>query len=918
MIAAAGAVVSLWTGAKKYSGPVARGYRWLGGAALFWLIGQGISITLTGPPSTSLSLADYPPLLGLAALTIGIMVIGSSAPRPGKLSGLADGYVMAVSLLVICWVGAFGSEFHNSGERPWAFLLTLLHPLTDLAVLGALLPVLTVAWRHVLPPYLALVVLVIADTVGVGARLAGGYPGVIQQLGMVLAACLLGIGPWLDTIATKLAPPLPGLREGGRNAGSSRVQAALSAERIKPALRSARLTAASPAGRTVAHAGAAPVIAAVTVVAAAIAVLTQGLASGPASGMALVIGGGAAALVFAARVVMLVREGGVATRMWRESGRSLLDLAGRTSDMVLVCDLRGTIRHASPASTGFSYAESELIGKSLADFVHPEDLTAGQAVMRHAIYTAVRTGRPLPDLDGAEDAGDTENAGETGTAAEPDTAETPPEAPDGRFACRVRAADGTWRHIQCAVLVYQMPGEPAQLLLTARDLSDQVALRQQVNHLTFHDGLTGLPNRTYVEERTRDALAAGSGQRETAVIFLDLDGFTAVNDLVGHGAGDLVLAQAARRLRAVVASRDTVARWGGDEFAVLVETVPTGKGPAAQEVGELAERMAGIISGEPFRAADREIRLTASVGVALADGDAPDVLLRNADVAMSRAKDGGGDRVEVYAAHMHADVVRRLDLAAALQRALDDDELTLVYQPVVDLASSRVAGAEALVRWRNGDEPVPPAEFLAVAEETGMITRLGDWVLGQACAQGAAWREAAWGVGVSVNLSLRQLSAAQCTERVSAALESSGLPPEALTLEVSERALVEDPGLVGRRLAELRELGVRVAIDDFGTGYAALAHLREIPVDVIKVDPSFVAGLGTDPVLTMLTKTIVSVGRDLGVEVVAEGIETSCQLTELREMGCGYGQGFGVARPMPVSGVEAMFRARPQPGIPAA
>lgn len=911
MIAAAAAVAALWTGAKKYSGPVARGYRWLGGAALFWLVGEVIGTTLSGPQSTTLSLADYPPLLALAALAIGIMVIGSSAPRPGKLSGLADGYVMAVSLLVICWVGAFGSEFHSSGERPWAFLLTLIHPLTDLAVLGALLPVLTVAWRHVLPPYLALVVLVVADTVGVGARLAGGYPGVIEQLGMVLAACLLGIGPWLDTIVTRLAPPIPGLREGGRSAGSSRVQAALSAERIKPALRSARLTAISPAGRAVAHAGAAPVIAAVTVVAAAFAVLIHGLVTGPATGMALIIGGGAAVLVFAVRVVMLVREGGVATRMWRESGHTLLDLAGRTSDMVLLCDLRGTIRHASPAPSGFSYPDSELVGKNLADYVHPEDLAAGQAVVRHAIDTAVRTGRPGPD---AEETLETEKAGETGEAAEPETA----EEPGGRFDCRVRTEDGTWRPIQCAVLVYQMPGEPAQLLLTVRDLSDQVALRQRVNHLTFHDGLTGLPNRTYVEERTRDALRAAdsdgeAGTRQAAVIFLDLDGFTAVNDLVGHGAGDLVLAQAARRLRAVVASRDTVARWGGDEFAVLVENAP-----GAQEVGELAERMAGIVSGEPFRAADREIRLTASVGVALADGEAPDVLLRNADVAMSRAKEGGGDRVEVYAAQMHADVVRRLDLAAALQRALDDDELTLMYQPVVDLATSRVTGAEALVRWRNEDEQVPPAEFLAVAEETGMITRLGDWVLDQACRQGAAWREAAWGVGVSVNLSLRQLSAARCVDRISAALASSGLPAEALTVEVGERTLVTDPGLVGRRLAELRELGVRVAIDDFGTGYAALAHLREIPVDVVKIDPSFTAGLGTDQVLTMLTKTIVSVGRDLGVDIVAEGIETSRQLTELREMGCGYGQGFGLARPMAVAGVEAMFRACPKPGIPAA
>lgn len=904
MLAAAGAVVGLWTGAAKFSGPVARGYRWLGAAALFWLIGLVISTVLAGPlsGSGSLSLADVAPLLALAALAVGIMVIGSGTSTPSSFAGLADGYVMAVALLVICWVGAFGSEFHSSGERPPIFLLTLLHPLTDLAVLGAMLPVLTSAWRHVLPPYLALLVLTAADSIGVGARLSGGHEGVLQQLAMVVAACLLGTGPWLETIAARLAPPLPGRREGGRGSGGLPGLAPLAGAQSH---RSARLASVAPAKRvgSVTSAGAATIIAAVAVVAAAFVVIVNGMASAPAPGLALVIAGGAAVLVIAVRILMLVREGGLATRMWRESGRSLLDLAVRTSDIVLLCDLRGTITYASPAVSGFSYPAEELVGRPLTDFVHPEDVAVGQAAIRRAIVTAVRTDSPLPDVPEPEE------------TEEPDAEEKSAERANGRFACRVRAADGTWRHIECAVLVYQMPAEPARMLLTARDMSDQVALRQQVNHLTFHDGLTGLPNRTYVEERTRDALIAADGGQDTAVIFLDLDGFTSVNDLVGHGAGDLVLAQAARRLRAVVPSRDTVARWGGDEFAVLVENAP-----GAQEVGELAERLAGAIAGQPFKAADRELGLTASVGVALADGDPPDVLLRNADVAMSRAKEGGGDRVEVYAAHMHADVVRRLDLAAALQRALDAGELTVQYQPVVELGTSRVTGAEALVRWQRGDEAVPPAEFLSVAEESGLITALGEQVLAQVCEQGAAWQAAGWDVGVSVNLSLRELSAARCAARVEAALAASGLPAGALTLEVSERVLVEDREVVARRVAELRELGVRVAIDDFGTGYAALAHLRQMPVDIIKIDPSFVAGLGADPVLTMLTSTIVEVGRDLGVDVVAEGIEQPRQLTQLREMGCGYGQGFLVAPPTTPAGVEAMFRAgpKPKPGVPAA
>jgi diguanylate cyclase (GGDEF)-like protein len=915
MLASAGAVVGLWAGATKHQGTVARGYRWLGAAALFWLIGLIIDTVIASQLTSSAvpSLADVAPLLALGALAIGIMVLASGS-TPGSVAGLADGYVMAVALLVIGWVVAFGGEFHGSGERPETFLLNLLHPLADLAVLGALLPVLTVAWRYTLMPYLSLLVLTGADTLGVGTQISGGHEGILEQLAVVVAACLLGLAPWVETIAARLV--LPRLVPSAGPASS-----AVPAEVVR------EHAANGPFGvrRTqVTSAGAATIIAALAVVVAAFVVIVNGLASAPASGLALVIAGGAAVFVVAIRILMLVKENAVAVRMWRESGNSLRDLAVRTGDIVMLCDLDGIITYASPAVSGFSYPPEELVGKSLADFVHPEDLRSARAEIMRALSVPERGYAAFADDSAvgpaAGSATEDASAGEGAAAGEDAAAASGGEGDaagrgSSRISCRVRAADGTWRHIEVAVLLYQMPGESERMLLTARDVSDQVALRQQVKHLTFHDGLTGLPNRAYVEERARDALAAASdGRHTTAVIFLDLDGFTAVNDLVGHGAGDLVLAQAARRLRAVVPAQSTVARWGSDEFAVLVENAA-----GTQEIGELAERLAGVVAGEPFRAAGREVGLTASVGVALADENSPDVLLRNADVAMSRAKDGGGGRVEVYAAHMHADVVRRLDLAGALQRAIARDELTLQYQPVVELATSRVTGAEALVRWWRGGEEVPPRDFLAIAEETGMIVALGDWVLRQACVQGAAWRKSAWDVGVSVNLSLRQLNAPHAVDRIAEALAESGLPPAALTVEINERVLVEDGGLVASRLAELRDLGVRLAIDDFGTGYASLAHLRQLPVDIIKIDPSFVAGLGADPVLTMLTKTVIQVGRDLGIDVVAEGIEQPRQLAELREMGCGYGQGFLVARPMTVPSVEALIRTgTTKPGVPAA
>jgi EAL domain-containing protein (putative c-di-GMP-specific phosphodiesterase class I) len=284
-------------------------------------------------------------------------------------------------------------------------------------------------------------------------------------------------------------------------------------------------------------------------------------------------------------------------------------------------------------------------------------------------------------------------------------------------------------------------------------------------------------------------------------------------------------------------------------------------------------------------------------------------------VAMSRAKDSGGDRVEVYAAHMHADVVRRLEIVSDLQRAISEGELTLQFQPIVDLATSRVTGAEALVRWWRGDQVVSPREFLGAAEESGLIVPLGEWVLREACAQGAAWRHSSggssWDIGISVNLSARQITAPAFGARLAAILAETGLPPEALTVEVNERILVEEDELIIERLAGLHQLGVKLALDDFGTGYASLAYLHHLPLDIIKIDPSFVAGLGQDDTLTLLTRTVVQVGRDLGLRVIAEGIEQPRQLIALREMGCEFGQGFLIARPMGAPGVEALIKAAP-------
>jgi diguanylate cyclase (GGDEF)-like protein/PAS domain S-box-containing protein len=948
------AALSLWLGAARRPGSTGRGYRWLAGTAVFWfaglLAGRFFAGTLGGFAGP-LSLADLAPLVALAPAAMGIAVLGAGGPPgepggpaggsggtpggddPGRqdntagcftLPALADGYVLAAALLLVGWVVVFGTEYLHSGEGPGTFLLSLIHPLTDVAVLGLLLGAAAVRWRQVALPYLALAAMTAADFAGVGARLSGGHQQAVQQAAQMLAFCLLGLAPW----ATRARFPVMRRIPHGPRDGTGQDEAAQGGTRQdgagQAALQDQAGTFQDQAGVAVAGegtGGSTAVAAALAVGAATIVVLGKGLAAGlPAGravavasgplGLAVAAAGGAALLILAARVLVLVTENRAALRGWRESGTSLRELADRTSDVVLVSDLTGLIRYASPAVGDFGYAPEYLAGLRMEDLVHPED--------RASAIRAVRTALSREDA-ASEDAGEEENrrgeSGAPGATGAGGAGGTRPAQWAHRFSCRVRAADGTWRHVESTVMRYRLPGERDQLLVTARDVSGQVALRQQVTHLTFHDGLTGLPNRAYVEERAADALRrhGEGGKARAGVIFLDLDRFTAVNDSVGHGAGDLVLAQAGRRLRAVVPSHGTVARWGSDEFAVVI-----GDATGVQEIADIAERMGGAVASEPFHVASRDIALTASIGVALSDGSPPGLVLRNADVAMSRAKAAGGGRVEIFAAHMHADVVRRLELASDLQQAVARHQLTLQYQPVVELATSRVTGAEALVRWWRHGEVVPPAEFLGVAEESGLIVPLGDWVLAAACAQGAAWRRSSWNVGVSVNISLRQINNPRFPEAVATALADSGLPPDALTVEVTEKILVADSGLLVGHLADLRRLGVRLAIDDFGTGYASLAHLRGLPVDIIKIDPSFVAGLGQDETLTLLTRTIVQVGRDLGISVVAEGIEHPRQLCLLREMGCGYGQGFLVARPMGASAVESLIggEAVSPPGRP--
>jgi diguanylate cyclase (GGDEF)-like protein/PAS domain S-box-containing protein len=555
-------------------------------------------------------------------------------------------------------------------------------------------------------------------------------------------------------------------------------------------------------------------------------------------------------------------------------------LAATASDAVLICDLVGTIEYASQAVTEFGYRPAGLTGRRLADIVHPEDRPAG---IRAAI---------------------------TGLRAAAGTA---------RFAGRIRGADGSWRYVESTISRYGAAGEPARLLITSRDVSDRVALRRQLAQLTFHDGLTGLPNRAYVEDRVKDLSRESGGgadrqggrerdqdpQLLAGAILVDFDGYTAVNDLVGHAGGDLVLAQAARRLRAAVVPSATVARWGGDEFAVLV-----GSDATAQEVIDLAERLAGLIAAEPFTVAAKEIALTVSVGAAVASPGQADQILINAEIALAKAQAAGVGRVEIFAPAMHAEAQRRLELAEDLRRAAAEHRLEVEYQPIVELATGSLRGVEAVVRWSRNGELVPLAEYLAVAEESGLIVQVGEWALRQACRQVAAWRAGGLAIGLSVSCTARQACGPGFVRGVIAALDEAELPPEQLTIEITERVLSEGPPPAAADLAGLRGKGIRLALDSFGTGHASLALLRRSAVDVVKIDSSYVSGLDSDPTVALLTKSIIGLALDQGLEVIAEGVERPEQRARLQEMGCTLGQGPGLAGPLPASELDSMSASR--------
>ena len=543
-------------------------------------------------------------------------------------------------------------------------------------------------------------------------------------------------------------------------------------------------------------------------------------------------------------------------------------LVHNSSDVITVVDADSTVRYHTPSSREvLGYDTDELLGARLLDLIHPSDVPLAVALFDEA-------------ADGI-----------------------------GPVALRARRADGSTVDVEAISDNLLDDPNVHGVVVTLRDVSVRKELERTLTHQAFHDSLTGLANRALFIDRVEHALQRrGRAEDEMAVLFLDLDDFKTVNDSLGHAVGDELLQGVARRLDASCRPADTTARLGGDEFAVLLE------GMESSEDTFLATRRLLDALREPFTLEGKAVDIHASVGIAFADDDdlRSEELLRNADIAMYMAKSRNTGSYEVFEPQMHEAAIRRLDLMADLQRAVDNGDFVLHYQPIVALDTGRPVAFEALVRWQH---PVRgllgPAEFIPLAEETNLILPLGRWVLEYACRQARSWY-AQHGTTMSVNLSQKQLASPDVESEVAEILRRTDVAPASITLEVTESMVMHDVERTVAVLGRLRNLGVRVAIDDFGTGYSSLAVLRELPIDVLKIDKAFVDGVGSSSQDSVLVSTVIDLARGLGLVTVAEGIEDETQLDRLRALRCCLGQGYHFSKPLAAPAAAALLGRLPQ------
>jgi diguanylate cyclase (GGDEF)-like protein/PAS domain S-box-containing protein len=791
-----------------------------------------------------------PSIIDGALLTSSVLVVGAlmsmvstPAGRLSHLRGAAEGLLIAVGCFLISWCAVIAAVVARSGASTAAQIVNLAYPVLDAVALSGLLFV-AVRGKHKPPAGVGLLALGI--TCVAISDSAFWYLNALHPALARVNPIDIGwvAGFLLITVAAAQRQPARGWTRR------------LAAARLVPGL---------------------PTLPAAAGIATALISWLAGRSLGPTS-VLLSISAALVLLALLLQLIVVYENHALTTDLERRVDRRTAELRATeryyhalvqsSSDVITVVDPDLTVRYVSDSMAAiFGHQPAELIGQKL------EAMAGGPSPLTQAVSR---------------------------TAAEPGHV--------SRVEWELTDATGRVRHAESAVTNLVEDPSVGGLVINTRDATDQVALEHQLRHQAFHDPLTGLANRALLTDRAEQALARSVRSDATvAVLLVDLDGFKAVNDSLGHQVGDVVLSEVARRLGSLVRSEDTVARLGGDEFVILVDDVG-----GSEEAKALAQRVCDVLRPR-FSLPGWDYAVTASVGVAVGTASGTDVpdLLRDADTAMYVAKTGGKDSVRVFAPSMHERAHERFRLQVDLRDALERSELVLFYQPIFEMVDGRLKGFEALLRWSHPTRGlIAPERFIPLAEENGLIVPVGRWVLREAVTQLMAWdrrHQSARALSVSVNVSTVQLTAHSLIGDVKGVLERSGIAPSRLVLEITEGSLANETERIIEVLEELRGLGVRIAIDDFGTGYASLSHLQRLPVDILKVDKSFVTALSEGGKSRDLLQAILGVGQALSLAVVAEGIEAQTQMTTLKEMGCEMAQGFLVGKPSPAEVAESLL-----------
>jgi diguanylate cyclase (GGDEF)-like protein/PAS domain S-box-containing protein len=875
-VAAISAAVGCLFRAKSFGGRMRWGWALIGLGVLSWGLGQACWVyleTFRGDEAPFPSQADIG-YLGMVLLApAGLLILPSAAQAlANRARSVLDGLMVAASLVLMAWIFVVEPLIRAGGDSALALYISLTYPLGDVVIITIVVYMLALQrqrgnnFGHLALVGAGIVAFAISDIGYAYLNLVGAYAsGGVTDIGWFAGFSLILLA------ARKPVPPMP---------AETAEEPEISGE------------GGQPFGVLLPYVA---VLAALVTSVVWFARTGQGNAfvAYTRSALILLIVGRQLLTLLENRNLTRNLEARVADRTAElfASEQRFHALVQHSSDVVTVVSTEAVVLYQSESvQRVFGYPAQWLTGRRLTNLIDAESAARLAEALRSV------AGRPYAT-----------------TVLE----------------LGVRHRDRRRRRAEMTIT--NLLGDPSVggLVLNTRDISERKELQDQLVHEAYHDALTQLANRALFRERVGEALHGRRRTDDVTVLFLDLDGFKEVNDSLGHLAGDELLVQVADRLRESVRDGDIVARFGGDEFAVLIES-PIG----APDAELVAQR---IVEGlhEPFAIDARDIHVQASIGLASAgisggagaaglrpdiDSDGAERLMRNADLAMYKAKSAGGSGFASYHPQMLSGLVERLELEADLRLALERGELELHYQPTIDLENGRVVGFEALVRWQHPTRGlISPLDFIPIAEGTGLIVPLGRWVMAEACRQAMAWSAAGADrpIKMAVNVSVRQFDRSDLPSVVGEVLAETGMPAGQLCLEMTESVLMTDTEENLAQLVRLKALGVALAIDDFGTGYSSLAYLRRFPVDTLKIDRSFVERLGEQTDDAALANTIVQLGQSLGMSTVAEGIEEYGQLAALREMGCDYAQGYYFSRPVPAAEAGRLLLAT-DAGLPTA